>query len=174
MIVPVPVLVKETNEILSIQCLPLKSLTKPQLEELGLGHRVVLDDCEATTLEAGKVICYKCAPNHFFDAAAQKCRKTKEYSTMEGCAQTYDNVKCVLCQSAWQLDYTSGKCIGQDRLVKFKALDSGMGPQYEQEQLSVNEGNHQITDNMFQDANGYNDEYGSEIDGNDTGSGFNG
>lgn len=170
--IPVPEKVKETNEILSIQCLPLKSLKKPQLDDLGLDPHNSLENCEATVLENGKVLCYRCAPNHFYDAAAQLCRKTEEYSTMQGCAVTYDNVHCVFCQSAWQMDFTSGKCIGQDRLVKFKNVDSGMGPQYEQENKSIAEGRSEFGQKMFDDANGYSDEYISEMDGYDAGNGY--
>ena len=172
MIIPVPNMVKESNEILSIQCLSLKSLKKPQLDDLGLDQHGSLENCDATTLENGKVVCYRCSQNHFYDSAAQLCRKTKEYSTMEGCAVTYDNVHCVFCQAAWQLDYTSGKCIGQDRKVKFKNVDAGMGPQFEQENKSMAEGRTEFNQNMFNDANAYNDEYMSEMDGYDAGNGF--
>ena len=137
-IIPVPTIDPDTSAVTDIECLPFKSISKEQHEQLGLNIKGQLDHCMATVLQDQKVICYKCDSGFFYDGAAHKCRETSDYSTMNGCALTYDNVKCMFCNNDKQLDIISGKCLDLKNRIEFKKLDSGMGPQYEQANQAIN------------------------------------
>ena len=156
LIVPVPDLDSETGEIKDISCQPQTDLTKDQKVQLGLDIKEALKHCEITVLEGNKVICYKCHDGFFYDGASQKCRHSSQYSTMKGCALTYDNVHCMFCQNGMQLDITSGKCLSKTHKVDFSKLDSGMGPQYSLENQAYQNREEQMQSQMY--GGSYNDE----------------
>jgi hypothetical protein len=157
LLVPVPKYNEEDNEIESITCESKKKLSKDQKAQLGLDIKHVLENCEITVLENNKVVCFKCMSDFFYDGAAQKCRRRKEYSTMQGCALTYDNVNCMFCQDNFQLDFSSGKCISKSEKIDFSKLDSGMGPQYQLENQDAQQREEQMNSQMY-NWDQYNDE----------------
>ena len=155
--VPIPELDSDSGEIKSIACKSQKDLSKEEKTQFGLDTKDVLANCEITVLEANRVICYKCQKRYFYDGAAQKCRLSSEYSTMKGCALTYDNVHCMFCQNGMQLDITSGKCISKSHKIDFSKLNSGMGPQYELENQAISDRDEQMQSQMY-GSNMYSDE----------------
>ena len=147
--VPVPDIDPSTQEIKSIACKSQTELSNDQKVQLGLTAKDVLENCEITELEANKVVCYKCKDDYFYDGAAHKCRATIEYSTMRGCSLTFDNVHCMFCKDGLQLDITSGKCFAKNHKIDFSKLDSGMGPQYEDEHQAVQDRDEQMQSQMY-------------------------
>lgn len=157
LLVPVPAFSEDSSEIESISCESQSSLSKEQQTQLGLDVKHSLDNCEVTVLENGKVVCFKCLDKFFYDGSSQKCRRRSEYSTMQGCALSYDNTHCMFCQDAFQLDITSGRCLSRNRKVDFSKLDSGMGPQYDLENQAKQQRDEQMTGQMY-NWDGYNDD----------------
>ena len=157
-VVPIPKLNPETSEIETIECLDLESLDKDQKTQFGLDLKDVLLNCDTTALENNKVICYKCEEEFFYDGSSQKCRRSDEYSTMENCSLTFDNVHCQFCHRDTQMDFTSGKCISKKHKIEFNKLDTGMGPQFEQENLAVNQRHQDIQGRMFDSGNSFSDD----------------
>ena len=148
--VPVPKINSSTQEIESISCKNQTELSNDEKIQLGLNTKDVLSNCEITELENNKVVCYKCEDDYFYDGAAKKCRASIEYSTMKGCSLTFDNVHCMFCKDGMQLDITSGKCFSRRHKIDFSKLDSGMGPQYEDENSDDQNRDDQMLSQMYQ------------------------
>lgn len=147
--VPIPSFSEDKSSLDSIECKALSALSQEEKIEFGLDHKDPLANCEITVLENNKVICYRCLDEYFFDGNANKCRKREEYSTMEGCEVSYDNVHCVFCQDDKQFDFTSGKCISKDHKIDMTKLNSQMGFQYQDYNEVVEGKNEDLLDGVY-------------------------
>ena len=120
----------------------------PTCKEVPKGHEYEkrLQNCLASALQNGVILCHLCKENMYYDAIKEQCVCAKtEKSKLYGCMISFFPDKCAICKTGFQLDMRSVRCTSKNVEIDYIS--------YQKELLLKFEKNFQMEQEAMKDPN---------------------